>query len=102
MADKLTVRGYNVRFGDASLSTIPDRDPHTGITTARRILIDVGNAPRVAGTGEGGDDAVFEPVVTDILNELDGKPLDLYVMTHEHLDHVQGLFFAATKLPQLD
>lgn len=101
MADKLTVRLYNVRFGDAILVTIPDRDPRTGATTTRRILIDVGNAPRVAGDGEGGEDAVFEPVVEDILRELDGNPLDLYVMTHEHLDHVQGLFFAATKLPRL-
>ena len=32
MADKLTVRIYNVRFGDAILVTVPDRDPQTGIT----------------------------------------------------------------------
>jgi beta-lactamase superfamily II metal-dependent hydrolase len=102
MADKLTVRVYNVRFGDAILVTIPDKDPQTGVTTTRRVLIDVGNAPRVAGSGEGGEDVVFEPVVKDILAQLGGKPLDLYVMTHEHLDHVQGLFFASTKLPQLD
>jgi len=102
MADTLTVRMYNVRFGDAILVTIPDRDPGSGVTTKRRILIDVGNAPRVAGTGEGGDDSVFEPVIADILDELDGKPLDLYVMTHEHLDHVQGLFYAKTKLPALN
>ena len=56
----------------------------------------------MAGTGEGGDDVVFEPVIKDILDELNGKPLDLYVMTHEHLDHVQGMFFASNKLPQLD
>jgi hypothetical protein len=102
MADKLTVRIYNVRFGDAILVTVPDRDPQSGVTATRRILIDVGNAPRVAGTGEGGDDVVFEPVIKDILAELNGQPLDLYVMTHEHLDHVQGLFFASKKLPQLD
>ena len=102
MSGTLRVRVYNVRFGDAILVTVPDRDPKTKKTTTRRILIDVGNAPKVAGTGEGGDDAVFEPVLADILGELDGQPLDLYVMTHEHLDHVQGLFYAATKLPQLD
>jgi len=102
MADTLSVRMYNVRFGDAILVTIPDRDPGSGVTTKRRILIDVGNAPRVAGTGEGGDDTVFEPVIADILDELDGEPLDLYVMTHEHLDHVQGLFYAKTKLPALN
>lgn len=102
MTDTLSVRVYNVRFGDAILVTVPDKDPKTHKTKKRRILIDVGNAPRVAGSGEGGDDAVFEPVITDILDELDGDPLDLYIMTHEHLDHVQGLFFAATKLPDLD
>jgi beta-lactamase superfamily II metal-dependent hydrolase len=102
MPDTLTVRLYNVRFGDALLVTVPDRDPQTGVTATRRILVDVGNAPRVAGSGEGGDDVVFEPVLSDILGVLDGQPIDLYVMTHEHLDHAQGLFYAATKLPQLD
>jgi len=28
------------------------------------------------------------------VGRLAGDPLDLYVMTHEHLDHVQGLFYA--------
>jgi beta-lactamase superfamily II metal-dependent hydrolase len=97
MADTLTVRVYNVRFGDAILVTVPDRDPATGDVTTRRILIDVGNAPLVASP-EGGDDKVFKPVIDDILKQLDGHPLDLYVMTHEHLDHVQGLPHAAWKL----
>ena len=102
MADELTVRIYNVRFGDAILITVPDRDAKSGRITTRRILIDVGNAPTIAGTGEGGSEEVFEDVVASILDELGGKPLDLYVMTHEHLDHVQGLFYASTKLPALD
>lgn len=97
MADTLTVRVYNVRFGDAVLVTVPDLDPATRRVTRRRILVDVGNAPLVASP-EGGDDAVFRPVVDDILAQLDGEPLDLYVMTHEHLDHVQGLPYAAWKL----
>lgn len=102
MADVLTVRMYNVHFGDAILITVPDRNPSSGRVTTRRILIDVGNAPKVAGTGEGGSDEVFERVVGSILDELGGRPLDLYVMTHEHLDHVQGLFYASSKLPALD
>lgn len=101
MPDEVTIRIYNVRFGDAILVTVPDRNPRSGRTTTRRILIDVGNAPIIAGTGEGGSDEVFEAVVLDILNELGGKPLDLYVMTHEHLDHAQGLLYAATKLPAI-
>ena len=102
MAETLVVRMYNIHFGDAILVTVPDKNPATGRTTTRRILIDVGNAPKVAGTGEGGDDAVFKGVMADILDQLDGEPLDLYVLTHEHLDHAQGLFFASTELPELD
>ena len=36
-------------------------------------------------------------MVEDIKAELGGKPLDLYVMTHEHMDHVQGLLYAKEK-----
>jgi beta-lactamase superfamily II metal-dependent hydrolase len=94
MTDKLRVRMYNVRFGDAILVTIPDKDPKTKKVTKRHILIDVGNVLNK----DGGDDSVFQPVIDDVLAELDGQGLDLYVMTHEHLDHVQGLYHAATRL----
>jgi beta-lactamase superfamily II metal-dependent hydrolase len=87
MTDALRVRLYNVRFGDAVLVTVPDNGQ------TRHILIDVGNVL----SGKGGDDAVFKPVVEAIKAELGGKPLDLYVMTHEHMDHIQGLFFAKEK-----
>jgi beta-lactamase superfamily II metal-dependent hydrolase len=87
--DTLRVRIYNVRFGDAVLITVPDRAAN-GTTETRHILIDVGNVLQ----GEGGQDVVFRPVIDDILHELDGRPLDLYVMTHEHMDHVQGLLYA--------
>ena len=60
----------------------------------RHILIDFGNA---LGS-EGGSDDVFGPVIDDILARLGGKPLDLYVMTHEHLDHVQGFLHSAVNL----
>jgi beta-lactamase superfamily II metal-dependent hydrolase len=92
-AESLRVRVYDVHFGDAILISVPDRVPGGG-TETRHILIDVGN---VLG-GPGGDDTVFGPVVEDVQRELAGKPLDLYVMTHEHLDHVQGLLYASTKL----
>jgi hypothetical protein len=91
--DKLRVRVYNVRFGDAILISVPDRTAD-GNTETRHILLDVGN---VLG-GQGGQDVVFEPVIRDVLDVLGGRPLDLYVMTHEHLDHVQGLFYASQKL----
>ena len=84
--DTLRIRSYNVRFGDAILVTVPDA-PNGGTTTERHILIDVGNVL----AGEGGDDSVFAPILEDVLDVTDGKPVDLYVMTHEHMDHVQGL-----------
>jgi beta-lactamase superfamily II metal-dependent hydrolase len=85
----LVVRVYDVRFGDAVLVTIPDTS--NGQEVERNILFDFGNA---LGT-DGGQDEILETVMDDIIAKLNGKPLDLYVMTHEHLDHVQGLFRAA-------
>ncbi|MEO5579169.1 MAG: hypothetical protein ABIR58_00810 [Gemmatimonadaceae bacterium] len=90
----LRVRVYNVLFGDAILVTVPDRDPKTRKTTTRHILIDVGNVL----SGGGGLDKVFQPAIDDIIAELKGKPLDLYVMTHEHLDHIQGLFHVSSRI----
>lgn len=91
--DTLRVRVYMVRFGDAILVSVPDR-AEGGESRMRHILIDVGNVL----SGAGGVDTVFQSVFEDILVVLDGQPLDLYVMTHEHLDHVQGLYYAAEKL----
>ena len=95
--EALRVRVYNVGFGDAILVTVPDRDAE-GRTAERRILVDVGNAYRSRMGGEGHRDAYFGPVVEDILRELAGNPVDLYVMTHEHYDHVQGLPYADKKV----
>ncbi|MEJ2258781.1 MAG: hypothetical protein P8X98_17710 [Woeseiaceae bacterium] len=83
---QLKIRSYNVKFGDAILVSIPDKAPNGRVTT-RHILIDVGNVL----SGEGGDDSVFVPILEDVLDVTDGKPVDLYVMTHEHMDHAQGL-----------
>ncbi len=85
----LRVRAYNVQFGDAILVSVPDRDPN-GDEVLRHILIDVGNTLL-----KGGDDAVFLPALHDIQQALAGRPVDLYVMTHEHMDHVQGLLFGS-------
>lgn len=91
--DALRVRVYNVLFGDAILVSVPDCGADGKVET-RHILFDVGN---VLPESKGGADEVFKPVVENILEVLDGKPLDLYVMTHEHLDHVQGLPYAESK-----
>jgi beta-lactamase superfamily II metal-dependent hydrolase len=81
----LIVRAYNVLFGDAILVSIPDRQ-RNGNEVVRHILIDVGNLLA-------SKDDVFVPVVQDIADRTGGE-VDLYVMTHEHLDHVQGLLTA--------
>jgi hypothetical protein len=91
--NKLRVRVYNVRFGDAVLISIPDA-PKKGAATWRHILIDVGNSLST----EGGVDTLFRPVLEDVLHELAGQPLDLYIMTHEHMDHVQGLLYGEQKI----
>jgi beta-lactamase superfamily II metal-dependent hydrolase len=93
--EKLQVRMYNVLFGDAFLVSMPDRDEKDQ-PLMRHILIDVGN---VLG-GDGGVDAVFRPVLTNILEVLASRPLDLYVMTHEHMDHVQGPLYMNAKVPE--
>jgi beta-lactamase superfamily II metal-dependent hydrolase len=90
--DAMQVRVFNVRFGDAILVSIPERS--NGQTVRRHLLIDVGNA---LGTGGGSDD-VFAPALDSITAALAGDKVDLYLMTHEHLDHVQGLFFGKSKL----
>ncbi len=88
---ELVVRAYNVGFGDAVLVSIPDREAD-GTETVRHVLFDVGNL--LAGAKNADD--VFEDVVRDIIARTGGE-VDLYVMTHEHLDHVQGLLSAAKK-----
>jgi len=87
MAGKIRVRLYNILLGDAILVTLPGKPK-------QHILIDVGNKPG----GIGADKSLFEPIIKNIIKELAGAPLDLYVMSHEHMDHVQGMLYASEKL----
>lgn len=87
MAGKIRVRLYNVLLGDAILVTVPSSPP-------QHILIDVGN--KTAGVGA--DRSLFEPIIKNIIKVLDGRPLDLYISTHEHMDHVMGMLHASEKL----
>lgn len=84
MTGKLIVYAYNVLFGDAILVEVPDGG------TRRFILIDVGN-PLI---GRGGDDKPLLKAIEDIYARTNGK-IDLYVMSHEHMDHIQGLQLAS-------
>jgi len=92
--DNLRVRAYNVQFGDAILVTFPEIT-EDGNEKIRHILFDVGN---VLSSTKGGSNEAFQPVFENILDELGGNQLDLYIMTHEHLDHVQGPIFAEKEL----
>lgn len=85
---ELVVRAYNVGFGDAILVSIPEATD-AGVEETRHLLIDVGNLL----AGDGNEDKVFTGVVQDI-SDRTGGTVDLYLMTHEHLDHVQGLLAA--------
>ncbi len=80
----LEIHAYNVGFGDAILVRIPRElpEPDRPFWT---ILIDGGNAYNK----EGGDDTILLKVMERI-HEKTGGVVDLYIMTHEHMDHVQG------------
>lgn len=85
--NELRVRTYNVLFGEAILISVPDKDEADN-PYERHILIDVGSS-----CPKDKMDAIFGGVIENILTVLNGKPLDLYVMTHEHMDHIKGLHY---------
>ncbi|NLS91909.1 MAG: hypothetical protein GXX96_06975 [Planctomycetaceae bacterium] len=83
MADAgIRIRSYNVGFGDCILVTFPDGD------ATRNMLIDFGNAP-------GQKNTAFPSIVQNIYDETGGH-LDVLVMTHEHLDHMEGFYSQKT------
>src|SRR3981081_4382549 len=77
---KLTLRVYNVGFGDCFLLTFhyPVRDRH--------VLIDFGSTP--------GKSTLLLKIAKDISKRCEGK-LDAVVATHRHRDHING--FATRK-----
>jgi hypothetical protein len=74
----ITLRAYNVLFGDALLVSWDEAD---GVHHA---WVDFGNFHNDAN-------AVFEKVYNDVLQRTAGK-LDLLVIAHRHLDHMEGFF----------
>jgi beta-lactamase superfamily II metal-dependent hydrolase len=72
----LTIRAYNVLFGDCILITWHEQDgPH-------HAWVDFGNFHNDAN-------AVFASVYEDVLKRTGGN-IDLVVVTHRHLDHLEG------------
>lgn len=80
MPAKVQIRAYNVEFGDCVLLSVDDAG------TRRHVLFDFGNV-----AGKGGPNVMFGPVAQDIQKTTQGT-LDLVVMTHEHLDHMEGFY----------
>jgi beta-lactamase superfamily II metal-dependent hydrolase len=78
--EKVRVRAYQVYFGDCFLVTVPDGP------VKRHILVDFGNV-----VGKGGDNAPFKAIARNIQEETKGH-IDVVVMTHEHIDHMEGYY----------
>lgn len=74
----ITLRAYNVLFGDALLVSWDEDD---GLHHA---WIDFGNFHNDANP-------VFEKVYDDVLSRTGGR-LDLLVITHRHMDHMEGFY----------
>ena len=74
----ITLRAYNVLFGDSLLVSWDEADGQ------HHAWVDFGNFHNDAN-------AVFEKVYTDVLHRTGGK-LDLLVITHRHMDHMEGFF----------
>lgn len=80
MKPKIRIRAYVVGFGDCLLLSLPDG------TGKRHILVDFGRAPNDAGSLQR-----FPEIARDIEQQCNGR-LDLLVVTHEHLDHMEGFY----------
>lgn len=79
----VTVRMYNVGFGDCFLLTFPKDD---GVAS---VLIDCGTHPQSTGPRQARRDAV--PQIIDDLEAGGRAPrIDVVVVTHRHKDHVSG------------
>ncbi|MFK8031577.1 MAG: hypothetical protein AB8G18_15175 [Gammaproteobacteria bacterium] len=78
--DKIRIRMYQLGFGDCYLVSVPDG------SKTRHICVDFGNV-----AGKGGRNAPFETIAKDIEKETNGH-LDVAVMTHEHMDHMEGYY----------
>ena len=80
MSAGIRIRAYIVGFGDCILLRLPDGKK------VRHLLFDFGRAPNDASSL-----ARFPDIAKDIEKECNGE-LDLLVMTHEHLDHMEGFY----------
>ena len=78
MSAGILIRAYAVGFGDCILLRLPDGKD------VRHVLIDFGRSPNDSASL-----ARFPAIASDVAKTTGGH-LDLVVMTHEHLDHLEG------------
>lgn len=74
----ISVRMYNVGFGDCFLVRLPTEDGE------RRVLVDCGY--HSLGKGKFDD----KNLVRQIIEHLDGNRLDVVIATHRHQDHISA------------
>lgn len=81
-ARPITVRMYNVGFGDAFLVKIPDG------AGERRILFDCGSVESSPSGGSMG--SIVKRIIADATDPDGVARIDVVVATHRHKDHVSG------------
>lgn len=81
-AGHVTVRMYNVGFGDAFLLVFPGAD------RPRRMLVDCGS--HAAGPGPRPMAEVVASIIADVTDDDGVARIDVVVGTHRHRDHVSG------------
>src|SRR5688500_16883857 len=81
---RLAVRAYNVGFGDCILISWDEAD------RVHHAWVDF-------GTHHNDDRAVYQDVYDDILARTGGR-LDLLLISHRHLDHLEGFYQLRTRL----
>jgi hypothetical protein len=80
VSSAIRVRGYVVGCGDCVLLRLPDG------TQTRHVLVGFGRAPNDPASLQR-----FPAIARDIEKQCNGH-LDLVVLTHEHLDHMEGFY----------
>jgi hypothetical protein len=81
---RLTVRAYNVGFGDCILISWDEND------RVHHAWVDF-------GTHHNDDSSVYQGVYEDVLARTGGQ-LDLLLISHRHLDHLEGFYELRNRL----
>jgi beta-lactamase superfamily II metal-dependent hydrolase len=78
----VTIRMYNVGFGDCFLLSFPDK------SRPRWMLVDCGVHPSGPGPRKIAD--VVKDIIADVTDEDGNARIDVVVASHRHADHVSG------------